>query len=242
MLRVLKLRSPMSLGTWGLSVYGLFATLSAGVEAARDGVLGRRGRPIGVLPSSLIGLLAAPSGFFVGGYTGVLLGATAVPLWARNVRLLGPLFLSSSVAAACGLISLVLALLPGRRAETLARLHRAERCALAIQAVAEVAVELKSGRAGRPLHKGRLGRVHLGGSIGAGLVVPMLVHELGARLGLPQRLTSIVGGLSSVAGALTLKYVIVIAGQESANDPAATFEFAGGRVPAPPTQAGQAAR
>jgi hypothetical protein len=70
----------------------------------------------------------------------------------------------------------------------------------------------------------------------------MLVHELGARLGLPQRLTSIVGGLSSVAGALTLKYVIVIAGQESANDPAATFEFAGGRVPAPPTQAGQAAR
>jgi len=241
MLRVLKLRSPMSIGTWGLTVYGAFATLSALIEAGRDGLAGRWSGPLRALPPSLVAFAGASSGFFVGGYTGVLLGATAVPIWAKNARLLGPLFLSSSVAAACGAISLVLALLPGRRTATLERLHRAERCALAIHAVTQAAVYVNSGRLGRPLHQGRLGRIHLGGSIGAGVLGPILVHDIGHRIGLPQRLTSIVGGLLSIVGALALKYVVVMAGHESANDPAATFEFAGGRLPAPPIRATQAA-
>lgn len=234
MFRVIKLRSPMSLGTWGLSVYGGFAALSATIDGGRAGLLGRPGRLIGRLPHAAIALVGSSSGFFVGGYTGVLLGATAVPVWAKNARLLGPLFLSSSLAAACGLISLVVAFLPGRRSGTLERLHRAERCALAIHAATEVALSLNSGHLGRPLHSGRLGQIHLVGSIGAGVLGPIVVHDAGRRLGLPQRLTSVVGGMLSVAGALALKYVVVMAGHESASDPAATFELAGGRMPAPP--------
>ena len=40
MMRVLKLRSPMSIGTWGLTVFGGFCALSALGEAARVGLLG----------------------------------------------------------------------------------------------------------------------------------------------------------------------------------------------------------
>ena len=65
-------------------------------QAAEDGLLGRDNpvvRLAGALPARLISVLALPFGFFVGAYTGVLIGATSVPMWARNVVLMGPTFL-----------------------------------------------------------------------------------------------------------------------------------------------------
>src|ERR671933_2313453 len=56
MLRILKLRSPMSLGSWGLTVFGGFCTLSALTQAARDGLLGRA-----TLPARLLRNLPAGS-------------------------------------------------------------------------------------------------------------------------------------------------------------------------------------
>src|ERR671920_1744733 len=41
MLRILKLRSPMSLGSWALSVFGSLGGLIATSQAAHDGLLGR---------------------------------------------------------------------------------------------------------------------------------------------------------------------------------------------------------
>src|SRR5687768_12665967 len=38
MLRIVKLRSPMSVGTWGLTIFGGFCTLSALIQAAQDGL------------------------------------------------------------------------------------------------------------------------------------------------------------------------------------------------------------
>ena len=100
MLRVVKLRSPMSLWTWGLLAFGGFAGLSAGAQAARDGLLGLPRHA----PTRLVGAVGSALGLFLGGYTGVLLGAMAMPLWAKNARLLGPLFLSSALAGACAAI------------------------------------------------------------------------------------------------------------------------------------------
>src|SRR6266568_9082516 len=39
MMRVLKLRSAMSLGTWGLTLFGLFCGLTTAHQAAKDGLL-----------------------------------------------------------------------------------------------------------------------------------------------------------------------------------------------------------
>jgi formate-dependent nitrite reductase membrane component NrfD len=232
MLRVLKWRSPMSIGIWGLLTYSGFATLSAMVQAARDGLPGRRGELLRPLPARLIGALGAPFGMFIGGYTGVLLGATAVPVWAKNARLLGPLFLSSALAAACAAISLVLALLPGHRAGSLGRLRRAETVAATSELLALGAIHLHSGRLAAPLSEGRLGRLHLIGSVGMGIIGPMLVHWLGPAIGLPHRLVTVVASVLSLAGAFVVKYVMVMAGHASADDPSATFEYAGGQAPA----------
>lgn len=228
MFRVLKLRSPMSLGSWGLLAYGGFAALSAAVEAARAGLLGGPLRLLAQLPSRPIAALGSGFGFFVGGYTGVLLGATAVPFWTKNARLLGPLFLSSALAGACAAVSLALSLLPGSRDRTLERLRRAEVMATIGEVAALATIHTTSGRLGAPLAEGRLGRVHRVGSLGVGLGVPLVLHLLGPRLGLPLRLVAAVSGVASLLGSLALKYAVVMAGHASADDPAATFELAGG--------------
>src|SRR5579884_1066062 len=89
MLRIFKLKSPMSAGTWGLTGFGGFVGLSALLELLTpgDGWRGLR---------RTVAALGTPFGFFVGGYTGVLISATAVPLWAKNRLLWGPTFLASA--------------------------------------------------------------------------------------------------------------------------------------------------
>lgn len=237
MFRVLKLRSPMSLGTWGLLAYGGFATLSMAAQAAAEGWVGGPGRALRALPGKVIGAAGATFGFFVGGYTGVLLGATAVPIWAKNARLLGPLFLSSALAVSCAAISLVLALLPGRRQAALGRLRRAETIASVCELIAMIAMHRNSGALGRPLTTGRLGRLHLVGSVGLGILLPLVVHAGGAVLPLPHRLVVVVASVASLVGGFIMKYVVVMAGHASADDPAATFELAGGRYPEPTSPA-----
>ena len=236
MLRVVKLRSPMSLGTWGLLAYSGFATLSAAAQASGDGWLRGPARALRAAPSRSIGVIGSLFGFFVGGYTGVLLGATAVPIWARNARLLGPLFLSSALAVACSAISIILALLPGRRDGALERLRRAETVAALGELIAVAAVHLNSGALGKPLHEGRIGRLHLTGSVGLGILFPLILHTAGRTLGLPHRLVVVLASIASLVGGFIMKYAVVMAGHVSADDPTATFEYASGHPPAPAVQ------
>ncbi len=226
MLRVVKLRSPMSLGTWGLVGFSLLAFLSGGQQAGRDGLLGGAGRVLGRLPARVLAALGVPFGFFLGGYTGVLLGATAVPLWARNARLLGPLFLSSAVSSSCALIQLVLACLPGRHEESESALERGELVAALSEAAALAAIHVHSGALDAPLTTGRLGRLHAFGAIGCGIVGPLLVRSAGRWLGLPPRPRSILASALALVGAFLVKHVMMRAGAQSADDPAATFRFA----------------
>jgi formate-dependent nitrite reductase membrane component NrfD len=242
MLRVLKLRSPMSIGTWGLMGFSGFTMMSAAAQAAQDGLVGGPAAILRRAPTRLIGAFGSVFGFFVGGYTGVLLGATAVPLWARNVRLLGPLFLCSALAAACAAISLVLALLPGRRDAPLRRLQRAEMLAAGGELLLLGAMHVHSGDLGKPLHEGRLGRLHLTGSLGLGIVVPTMLHLVGVRLGVPHRLATVLASIASLTGGFIVKCAVVMAGHVSADDPAATFEFAGGSLPEQPGRQQQAAQ
>ncbi|MBX6341016.1 MAG: polysulfide reductase NrfD, partial [Thermomicrobiaceae bacterium] len=85
--------SPMSIGSWALLLFGLFAFLAFVGSLAEAGFLPRglavlRAGPLGVVVQVVGGLL----GFFVASYTGVLLSVTNRPLWA-DTTLLGLLFL-----------------------------------------------------------------------------------------------------------------------------------------------------
>jgi formate-dependent nitrite reductase membrane component NrfD len=111
MLRVLKLRSPMSLGTWGLTTFGLLCGLTAGYQMAMDGLFDwfpGLSRMMKALPVKLIESVGSVFGLFVASYTGVLLSSTAVPIWARARHLLGPLFLTSGLSTALASLSVIL--------------------------------------------------------------------------------------------------------------------------------------
>src|SRR5438128_6917612 len=109
MLRIFKVKSPMSMGTWGLASFSLFSGITAVIQVARDGILGRWWGPrlLAALPQKLLAIPGSALGVFLGGYTGVLLTATSIPLWSRS-KVLGAIFISSAVSTSSALISLVL--------------------------------------------------------------------------------------------------------------------------------------
>lgn len=91
MLRVFKLQSPMSVGVWTLVIFS---------NAAIAALL-----PLGPL-AMVATLVAALSGALLATYTGVLIGATAIPVWARNVDILPIHFGASGLGAAVGILEL----------------------------------------------------------------------------------------------------------------------------------------
>jgi len=104
MLRVFKWRSAMSMGVWTLVAFSAFATC-AFLLAAAFPLLTRAGVPPAALRALLFVSIAGAAGFgaVLATYTGVLLGATAVPVWSAHHRLLpfhfGVVALGSASAA-----------------------------------------------------------------------------------------------------------------------------------------------
>ncbi|GAA1825241.1 polysulfide reductase NrfD [Nesterenkonia flava] len=105
MLRTFKVTSPMSVGSWILSVFSTGAGITAAVEV--DRLTGQR-LPLGPLRRVLhaleapaeaqTALLAAP----LASYTGALLSDTAVPTWNAAKDELPFVFVSSAALAASG--------------------------------------------------------------------------------------------------------------------------------------------
>ena len=85
MLRVFKPQSPMSVGAWILAGFGT----ASGMTVVTRGPL-----------RDLFAAVSAITGLGMATYTGVLLGATSTPVWAKNVSLLPALFGASALASA----------------------------------------------------------------------------------------------------------------------------------------------
>src|SRR5439155_7450699 len=90
---VFKLSSPMSLGTWCLTVYSLPLTVAAGLSLLPEGPAVEWGRRLAVV----LGLLPALGS---AAYKGVLLSTTAQPGW-RDARWLGGYLTNSAIALGC---------------------------------------------------------------------------------------------------------------------------------------------
>ena len=231
MLRGIHWRSPMSTGSWGLTCFGGLAALAALIQSYEDQLaLTRRLHPIATaIPARPISALSIPTGLFVAGYTGVLLAATAVPLWAKNALLMGPLFLSSAISTATAAISLVLARSRQTHPATLERLANVEQTAILTELATLTASRIALGSTARPLTTGRLGALLHLGTIGTGLVAPLILH-----CGVNHRGREISPTVTSVTatfvlfGGFILRYVVVIGGHQSADDPEATFAMTRG--------------
>src|SRR5665213_3171860 len=108
MLRIVKFKAVMSMGVWGLISFSAPAAVAAAGQLSRDGVLPKwiaARAPRGVT-SVLMGFIGA----FMAGYTGVLISATAIPLWGIGKRHIPALSVASGFAGACAVNAAVLAL------------------------------------------------------------------------------------------------------------------------------------
>jgi formate-dependent nitrite reductase membrane component NrfD len=216
MLRIVKLRSPLSLGSWALSGFGMFCSLSTGMQLLND-VTGRDMFP-GL--RRVVDVLGVPFSIFLSGYTAVLLAATNIPLWWRSAPFLSPTFISSAFSTGLATISLALRLGGGREEDTEHRLARAEAICLASELTFVTAAVIRAGKIGRPLTRGTLGAIFWPVTYVGGLIVPLALQLSG-----PARGKAGTGGRRHLAailaliGGFSLRTLIIFAGRESARRP-----------------------
>jgi len=130
--------SPMSLGSWVLLFFGLFSFVSF------LGALGERGtvralspvaRALQGLPATIWGVIGTALGFFICGYTGVLLAVSNQAVWSDAGWALGGMFLASALSGSAAVL-----LLFGRTrrdvdADTTYRLETADRYFVILEAI-----------------------------------------------------------------------------------------------------------
>ena len=226
MLRILKLRSPMSTQSWSLFTFGNLGGLIAARQAAEDGLLGDNflsRLALRLIPARLLTVLALPFGLFVGFNTGNLVSATSVPIWARNWMLMGPTFLASGVSTALSWLSLVLHLGHWGEAKTLRVLHRAEKAVIAVEAGLIALSLARMSRWSKPLFSKEVAPLFVGGTLLGGIAAPFALLA-----GKGSRSKSMLASVLALAGGLAFRFAIIIAGRKSADDPEAYFTFASG--------------
>ncbi len=229
MLRIFKLRSPMSIGTWGLMTFSMFCGFTGVSQAASDGLLGRwwGARVVAAIPRKVLAVPGILLGLFLGGYTGLLLAATSIPLWSRS-KLMGAIFISSAVSTSAALISLVIRLV-GAPTSTLRKMERMEWSAMLLEMLGLLAFLRGSGRAARSLvgtgpdeHGLTFWRFMFGG----GLVLPWLLQTyllFGKHSEKRLSMTSLAVSALALIGGYFLRKTMVEAGHSSSRDARTTL-------------------
>ena len=200
MLRVFKLQSPMSVGAWTLVAFSNAAAAAAFADYAHRATNGR-------LPVKVLGdaaeVLSAATGLVLSTYTGVLIGATAIPVWSKNVRVLPIHFGMSGLGSAVSILELL-----GHRHRALNALGIG---AAAVETAIGVTLEYRGDPGLEPVKRGSSGGlVRLGGLLSG--PVPLALRLLGGTRPSVRRAAAI----STIAGSLLTRIGWIAAGRKSA--------------------------
>jgi formate-dependent nitrite reductase membrane component NrfD len=204
--------SPMSLGAWALLGFSAMAGLAALFTLLED--LGRA--PTLTRANLVVGLVGGFFGFFLAAYPGVLLGASARPLWT-HAHVLGALFLAVGASTGAAAIALALCATGARRA--VSRVGAVMMVALLVQLAAVVVFVAAVGASGSPGATGALSLLLAGslsvtfwlGAVLAGLVVPLALGWLALRRESAALVAA--AGVLVLIGGFAVKYAIMAAGQ-----------------------------
>src|SRR5438067_1580391 len=208
MMRVFKPQSPMSVGVWTLLGFSAGST-----AAAFAGFMRERYGPS--LPLRVLENAGEAASLLFGlpfsNYTGVLIGATAIPVWNRNVGDLPIHFAASGLGAAVGMLELM--------GHTRSRALQALALGAAIFETWEgVRIEGRSHSHLDPLKHGRSGWITRVGGVLSG-PVPTVLRIVSAFSGRTRsRSLRRWAAMSSIAGSLITRIAWIEAGQASARN------------------------
>jgi formate-dependent nitrite reductase membrane component NrfD len=215
MLRIFKVQSPMSVGSWTLVCFSSTAAAAALLTELES----RRAlRSIPILTDAAeIG--SALTGLVLATYTGVLVGATAIPAWSENVSLIPIHFASSGLSAAVSLLEL--------RGHTSTALNKIGIGATVVETAIGASLELGKNPATEPLHHGPTGwTLRIAGLLSGPVPLALRLLSLTSRSRRSNQLRR-AAAISSVAGSLITRWAWVYAGRASSKDPKVPLQLPG---------------
>ena len=194
MLRVFKHRSPMSVGVWSLVAFSSAVFASLALSWWRDPAASP-----GIVTAAAIGLdlIGIAFGLVLATYTGVLLGVTSVPVWARHAQILPVHFGASSLGAGVAVLELL-----GHRTSPL---HAIAIAAAVVETFIGIRLELRRELTSTPLGKCPASVLTRLGDAGSGPVALVL------RFVAPNW-----AGVAAIAGSICTRYGWLAAGRQSA--------------------------
>ncbi len=198
MLRVFKVTSPMSVGSWILAYSSAASSVSAFLNT------------IGRLPrtAELARTASAVSGAPLAVYTATLISDTAIPVWHEARQELPFLFGSSAIASAGAAAAMAL---PPAEAAPARRLAVG---GVVVENVLFQLMEKRLGLVGEVYSKGEAGKAKKA-ALGLTLGGAALLGTLGRR----SRPAAAAGGALVLAGELAVRWSVFKAGFQSARDP-----------------------
>jgi hypothetical protein len=206
MLRVIKPRSPLNLGSWILMGAGGLSATSAALSRSHGFA-----RRVG----DLAGLGAGAIGLPLSGYTAVLLAGTAVPVWKASRRSMPLLFVASATGAACSLLEM-----GDFDEKDLTAVRRLGSVAQLSELALAKAVEKDAGLAGagRPYEEGISGTLWKAST--ACTLTSLAVDTFTGK----SRSGRVAAAFAGTLGSIALRFSVWLAGRASARDPRATFD------------------
>lgn len=217
MLRMFKPQSPMSMGAWVLAGFGTFSGANLLAQLIQDRL--GPGVVVSVLKHSSQAL-SALFGLPFHNYTGVLIGATVVPVWNHNIRSLPIHFGTSGLLAGTSILELM-----GNEDST----------ALNLIGIGSATLETYEGYhlerkrdpvVNEPLKHGVSGWITRAGGVLSG-PVPLALRLAALLGGRRSRRIRQIAALSGIAGSLLTRYGWVRAGHASARDWRLPLKIAG---------------
>jgi formate-dependent nitrite reductase membrane component NrfD len=205
MLRVFKVTSPMSLGSWLLATEGGLIAVGTAHE-----FLGWFPKPLARITTAMAAALGMP----LATYTAALVANTAVPVWHEGRHEL-PFTFAGGAALSAGAAALLFV-----DADEAGPARRLALAGVALEAVAHQIGEQHLGKLAEPYTTGAAGKLKKATIAGAGGGAVMIAA--GARL--RSRLLTKAGAVVSLLGAVLGRWMVFKAGFQSAAEPRYTVE------------------
>jgi formate-dependent nitrite reductase membrane component NrfD len=215
---ILKYWSPMSIGSWGLTVFGACSFISFVAVLLKNRWPGRVMRMR--WPHLALQIVGCIAGFFIASYTGGLLSATNQPMWSDTVWL-APLFLASAASTSLALMSLIAHYWQIGTPAARERLEGSEPLALGLELIILGAFVYSLGDNLVPVLMTVRGSLLIFGTLLLAILIPLLTHlHFGRRYAwcVPAAAWCVLlGGLVLRYGAITTPGELLRRGPEGAN-------------------------